>query len=204
VPYGVTVVRINPSIVTLNFEMTLQKRVPVRPRLVGRPAPNHEVAEVTVEPAEVRIAGPKSRVQEVESAFTEPVSVDGATSNVTDAVNLGLEDPVLRTLDSPSVMVTARIQEVETTRTLAGLPVEVRGGRATLRPGAVDVVLRGPASALARLAPESVRPYVDLAPLAGAHTAAVTVELSGVPAGVAVERSEPDHVAIRPAGAGKD
>jgi len=204
VPYGVTVVRINPSIVTLNFEMTLQKRVPVRPRLVGRPAPNHEVAEVTVEPAEVRIAGPKSRVQEVESAFTEPVSVEGAASNVTDAVNLGLEDPVLRTLDSPSVMVTARIREVETTRTLAGLPVEVRGGRATLRPGAVDVVLRGPASALARLAPDNVRPYVDLAPLAGARAAAVTVELSGVPAGVAVERSEPDRVAIRPAAAGKD
>lgn len=199
VPFGVTVVRINPSIVTLNFELTLQKLVPVRPRLIGRPAANHEVAEVSVEPAEVRIAGPKSRVQEVESAFTEPVSVEGATSNVTDTVNLGLEDPVLRTLDSSSVKVTARIREREATRTIEALPVEVRGGRATLRPTAVHVVLRGPASVLEGLAPESVRPYVDLAQLAGAPTALVAVELAGAPAGVSVQRTEPDRVAIRTA-----
>jgi hypothetical protein len=205
VPYGVTVVRINPSILTLNFEHTLQKVVPVRPRLIGRPAPNHEVAEVTVEPAQVRIAGPKSRVQEVESAFTEPVSVEGASANVIDAVNLGLEDPVLRTLDSPSVLVTARIREREETRFFDGLRVEVRGGRASVRPPAVRVVLRGPASAIEALAPASVHPYVDLAKLAGARSAPVAVELAGSPPGVLVQRTEPEQVTLRPAAsAGRD
>jgi hypothetical protein len=88
VPFGVTVVRITPAILNLNFERTLQKLVPVRPRILGRPAPGHEVAEIVSEPAEVRIAGPKSRVMEVESAFTEAL-VDRAETTV-DEVNIGL------------------------------------------------------------------------------------------------------------------
>ena len=35
VPFGVKVVKITPSILTLNLERTLQKMVPVRPRLLG-------------------------------------------------------------------------------------------------------------------------------------------------------------------------
>ena len=105
------VVKVTPSILTLNFERTLEKDVPVRPRLQGRPAPGHEVAEITSEPARVRISGPRSRVQEVESAFTEPVSLDGASQTVVETVNIGLEDPVLRLTGGSRVKVTARIRE---------------------------------------------------------------------------------------------
>jgi YbbR domain-containing protein len=200
VPFGVTVVRINPSIITLNFERTLQKTVPVRPRLIGRPAADHEVAEVAADPAEAHIAGPKSRVQEIESAFTEPVSVDGATATVTDTVNIGLEDPVLRIQGSPSVRVTATIREAEDTRSFEHLGVEVRGGRATLRPATVRVVLRGPLSALKGLSPGALRPYVDLATLSGARLATVALELNAAPSGLRVERIEPDRVAVKLAG----
>jgi YbbR domain-containing protein len=109
IPFGVKVVRINPSTLTLNLERTVQKMVPVRARLLGRPAPGYEVAEVTAAPPEVRVTGPKSRVQEAEGAFTEPVSVEGAASTVVETVNLGVEDPLLRIQGSPRVRVTARI-----------------------------------------------------------------------------------------------
>lgn len=112
IPFGVKVVRINPSTLTLTLERTVQKVVPVRPRLLGRPAPGHEVAEVTSSPAEVRVAGPKSRVQEVEGAFTEPVSVEAAAADVVENVNLGVDDPLLRIQGSPRVRVTARIAPV--------------------------------------------------------------------------------------------
>jgi YbbR domain-containing protein len=199
VPFGVTVVRINPSIITLNFERTLQKVVPVRPRLIGRPAPNHEVAELATDPQEVRIAGPKSRVQEIESAFTEPVSVEGANGNLTELVTIGLEDPVLRIQGSPTVRVTATISEVDETRSFGPLRLEARGGAAVLRPAAVRVVLRGPLSALERVASGALQPYVDLATLSDGM-ATVALQLDGAPAGVRVERIEPDRVAVRRGG----
>jgi len=198
VPFGVTVVKISPSIITLNLERTLSKTVPVRPRLLGRPAPGYEVAEMTTEPAEVRIAGPKSRVQEVESAYTEPVSVEGAEANVVDHVNIGLEDPLLRIQGNPRVRVTVRIREVEHTRTFPGLLVEVRRGSFAARPPRVNVVLAGPASVLDQADSASIRPYVDAGQVDETGTAHVAVELGSGLTGVAVRETQPAEVALRP------
>ena len=197
VPFGINVVKINPAIITLNFERRLQKVVPVRPRLLGRPAKGYEVAEITCEPPELRITGPKSRVQEVESVYTEPISVEGASASVTDSVSVGVEDPVLRIQDQSRVKVTAHIREVEESRTLAGLPVTVRGGRATLRPAAVDVVVSGPASVMARLRPADVRPFLELSALGRDGRAPVGVELASGFAGVSVVKTLPAELQVR-------
>jgi YbbR domain-containing protein len=198
VPFGVKVVKINPAILTFNFEQTLQKTVPIRPRLVGRPAPGHEVAEIVSQPATVRIAGPKSRVEEVESAFTEPVSIEGASVSVTGDRNLGLEDPVLRILGTPRVHVTARVGEVEERRAFDDLPVAVRGGVAAVRPGSVRVVLVGPVSALRRISAGDVKPYIDVTTLESPGSTRVAVEILPGQAGVRVETVEPQEVQARP------
>jgi YbbR domain-containing protein len=203
VPFGVKVVKITPAIITLHFERTLTKTVPVRARLMGRPADGHEVAEVTSEPAEVSLAGPKSRVQEVESAFTEPVSVDGARTTVTDEVNIGLEDPLLRIEGAPRVRVTARVRETHVTRTLDGLPIAVRGGGGVLRPAAARVVVAGPASALARLGAADVRPYVDAAAARPGGSVQVVVELAPGNAGITVKEWQPAQAVWRPRAAAR-
>ena len=196
VPFGVRVVKITPSIITMDFERTLQKTVPIRPRLLGRPGAGFAVAEVVAEPAEVRVAGPKSRVQEMESAYTEPVSVDGASSTVTETVNLGLDDPVLRIQGSPRVRVIARIREVQETRALEGVEVEVRGGTFPVTPSRVRVVLAGPASALARVKPAEVHAYVE-ASRVKAGTVSVAVEMSPGQAGVTLREAVPAQVSVR-------
>ncbi len=198
VPFGVKVVRINPSILTLNFEQTLQKTVPIRPRIVGRPAPGHEVADLTSRPSEVRIAGPRSRVAELESAFTEPVSVEGAMVSVAEDRNLGLDDPLLRILETPRARVTARVREVEEKKAFDDLPVAVRGGAGSVRPGSVRVVLVGPVSALRRVTSADVRPYVDVTTLESAGSVRVAVEILPGQAGVRVEAVEPQEVQARP------
>ena len=197
VPFGVRVVKITPSIITMGFERTLQKTVPIRPRLLGRPAAGFEVGEVVAEPGEVRVAGPKSRVQEMESAYTEPVSVEGAGTTVVETVNLGLDDPVLRIQGSPRVRVTARVREVHETRILDGVEVEVRGGALPVTPSRVRVVLAGPASALARVKPAEVRAYVDAARVKNG-TAAVAVEMAPGQAGVTLKEAVPAQVSVRP------
>jgi len=198
VPFGVEVVKVTPSIVTLNFERTLQRSVPVRPRLLGRPAPGYEVTEITSDPAEVRIAGPKSRVQEIESAYTEPVSVESAQASVSDSVTVGVDDPMLRLLGTNRARVTARIREVQERRTFDRLPVAPRDGDAQVRPATVRVVVEGPATLVRRLRPEDVRPSVALPndATAGAKVK-VTVDLGQE--GLSVVSTEPAEVTVRPA-----
>jgi YbbR domain-containing protein len=197
VPFGVRVVKITPSIVTMGFERTMQKTVPIRPRLLGRPAVGYEVGEVAAEPGEVRVAGPKSRVQEMESAYTEPVSVEGTGSTVVETVNLGLDDPVLRIQGSPRVRVTARIREVQDTRALEGVEVEVRGGAFPVQPTRVRVVLTGPASVLALVKPAQVRAYVEAARVKNGR-APVAVEMVPGQAGVTLKEAVPAQVSVRP------
>jgi YbbR domain-containing protein len=196
VPFGVKVVKVTPSILTLNFERTLEKEVPVRPRLLGRPAPGYEVAEIMSDPARVKISGPKSRVQEVESAFTEPVSLEAASATVTDTVSLGLEDPVLRVSGGSRVKVTARIREEQGRRTLEGLPIEVRGGTAQLRPASVRVELQGPRPLLEELDRTRIKPYVTLG-RDGAERVTVAVELASGLTGVQVVATVPAEVVLK-------
>jgi hypothetical protein len=112
-------------------------------------------------------------------------------------VNLGLDDPVLRVQGSPRVRVTARIREVQETRTLDNVEVEVRGGQFAVTPARVRVVLTGPSSALARVKPAEVHAYVEASRLKN-NAAPVSVEMSPGQAGVTLKEAVPPSVSVRP------
>jgi YbbR domain-containing protein len=198
VPFGFRVVKITPAILTLNLESTQKKRVPVRPRLIGRPAPGFEVAAIASDPAEVQVAGPRSRVQEVESAFTEPVSVDAARETVQQMVNVGLEDPLLRLDGSSRVRVTAEVREAQETRLFEALPVVARGRPAHIDPSRVAVVVSGPAPALAALDPDELRAFVAVPP-DGAVPARLPLAVDLPPGrpGLRVVETRPRDVAVK-------
>lgn len=199
VPFGFRIVKITPSLLTLNLEHSLEKTLPVRPRILGRPAPGYEVVEVRSEPAQVRVLGPKSRVQEIESAFTEPVSVEGLDTTVEETVNVGLEDPLLRLEDASEVKVIAKIREVQAQRTFDALPLGARGQPASLGAATVRVVVGGPASVVEHLSPDDVRPYVNVpSGLAGERKLPVAVEISPGHAGAGVVATVPAEITARP------
>jgi hypothetical protein len=199
VPYGFRVIKITPSLLTLNLERTLRKPIPVRPRVIGRPAPGFEVAEVASDPGEIQVAGPRSRIQEIESAFTEPVSVEGAATTVTEMVNVGLEDPLLRLEGGSQVRVTATIQEVREIRRFEGIGIVARGRPARLSPSRVTVSVTGPASLVRALEPGDLQAHVDL-PATGAVPARlpVAVDLAPGHAGVGVLEATPAEVGVQP------
>jgi YbbR domain-containing protein len=198
VPYGFRVVKITPSLLTLNLERTERKTVPVRPRVIGRPAPGFEVVEVTAAPAEVRVTGPRSRVQEIESAFTEPVSVEAADRTTTVPVNVGLEDPLLRLEEGSRVRVTASVRETHETRAFVGLRVASQGRPARFTPSRVGVTVVGPASQVRALQAADLTAYVTL-PREGAvpRQLPVTIDIASGHAGVSVVETRPAEVSVR-------
>jgi len=192
------VIKITPSLLTLNLERTQRKSIPVRPRVIGRPAPGFEVSEVASDPAEVQVAGPRSRVQEIESAFTEPISVEGADLTTTETVNVGLEDPLLRLEGGSRVRVTATVQEVREIRRFEGLGIVARGRPARLVPSRVSVSVAGPASLVRALEAGDLQPHVTL-PSTGAvpRRLPVAVEVAPGHTGVGVLETVPAEVAVQ-------
>ena len=96
VPTGVKVVQVSPPTLSMTFEATASRKVPVVPDIDDEPAPGFEVTRVTSDPATVDVVGPASEVRGVTEATTEPVSVRGATRPVIDTVSIGVPDSNVR------------------------------------------------------------------------------------------------------------
>jgi hypothetical protein len=199
VPFGVDVVKITPARLTLRFERTREASVAVRPTIEGEPAEGYEVVSVDARPASVQVAGPSSRVAQLEHAYTEPLSISGATRPITAELSAGLHDPLLRIVSANRVRVTAEVREVRSEREFAGIPVEVQGeGRPV--PAEVRVRLRGPASSVAELTPEHVRATAHSAEADERGEVAIRVELAGGYRELEVLGTEPERVRLRPGG----
>jgi YbbR domain-containing protein len=199
VPFGFRIVKITPSFLTFNLERAESKRVPVRVRIFGTPAPGYEIADYVADPPEVTVAGPRSRVQEIESAFTEPVSVDGADMDLEKSVDVIPEDPLLHLEGGETeVRVVVSVRETRGRRAFEGLPVTVRGQPAELVPSAVRVEVSGPERVLGALAPADLRPYVNVPPEHdGVRPLPVAVEVASGHTGVSVVRTEPAELKAR-------
>jgi len=148
VPFGVEVVQITPSNVSIMIDKSATKVVPVVPELDGDPQDGYVVGTVSAEPAAVEVVGPASAVARLTEAITEAVSIGGASGTIVEDVNVGVADPSVR-LQSPGgarVTVTITAQPVEWA--VVGIPIRTRnGGSAQVVPGEVTVYVRGPREA---------------------------------------------------------
>ncbi len=109
VPYGIEVVQVGPSTLTVEFEMTGIRTVPVEPVVEGRPAEGFVVTKVTSAPQSVEVTGPESALRRLSAAVTEPVSVADQTLSVKENVTIGVTDASLRLRSPQSAVVTITI-----------------------------------------------------------------------------------------------
>jgi YbbR domain-containing protein len=109
VPYGIDVVQVGPSTLTMEFEMSGVRVVPVEPDVEGRPLAGFEVTKVTSDPATVEVAGPESALKRLLAAVTEPVDVTDETRSVREVVTIGVPDASLRLISPRTAVVTVTI-----------------------------------------------------------------------------------------------
>ena len=198
-PFGIEIVQVQPPTVTMAFEASASRDLPIAPVVDGRPAPGYVVGPLSAEPRVVEVIGPDSAVKRATEVVTEPVSVAGASTHVKQAVVLGLLDPALRLKTARTAMVTVQIIPGPVERTLRNQPVHLRNLGPNLQaeavPPAVDLTLRGNREPLNRTAADDVTAYVDLAGLGpGQYSLPVHGDASR---DAGVTRVTPDSVQVR-------
>ena len=109
VPYGLQIVQVGPSTVTMEFEMSGIRKVRVEPDLEGRPAAGYEIVDVKSEPETVEVVGPDTPLKRLQAAITEPVSVTDQTRTVREVVTIGVPDSALRLRMPQTAVVTVTI-----------------------------------------------------------------------------------------------
>ena len=193
-PFGVEVVQISPSNISMAFEPSATKVVPVVPGLAGEPGDSFVAGTVKADPATVEVIGPASAVASLTSAMTEPVSIEGATDSVTDMVNIGIADPSVRLREPGSAKVTVSIVGAPVEWAITGIPIRQPTGPVEVSPRNVTVFLRGPRETRASRV-EDFEASIDVEGL-GAGVFQLPVRVVP-PARVGVIRVEPPHIRVR-------
>jgi YbbR domain-containing protein len=193
-PFGVEVVQITPSNVSIEFELPATKMIPVIPAIQGEPEDGYVVGAVTANPASVQVVGPSSAVEGLSAAMTESVSVAGATGPVTEIVQVGVGDPSVRLRSPVSATVTVDVLVRPVEWVIAGLPVRARGGAPSDAVIAeVAVYLRGPRG----LRSSAVRDFDASVDTEGLPVGVFELPVHVTPpAGVGVIRVEPPFVRV--------
>jgi hypothetical protein len=106
---GVHLVRAIPPEVRFHFERRAERTVKVAPQFIERSG--YEVADYSVSPESLGIAGPASRVARVDAALTDPVNVPARAGSFDYQVNAFVDDPYVRFPGLSRVTVTVTIRK---------------------------------------------------------------------------------------------
>ncbi len=195
-PFGIEVVQVTPSNVSVRFERSASKTVPIVPGVEGDAAPGFAIGTATAEPATVELVGPASALNGVSEAITEPVSVIGADKPVVETVTVGSPHPLVRLKAPQSARVTVAVTAAPVEWAMDGIVVQVRNATRPVDvvPRQVLVHVRGPRDARA----------------AGLSEFDASIDVSGLPPGqfdlpvrivppskIGVVRVEPALVRVR-------
>ncbi len=107
------------------YKNLTNKTVPVNPIVTGTPAAGFRIDRVTVDPLVVTVAGDQDQLAVLLTADTAPVSVSGATSDVTMRVPFALPTGMSVVGGDGTAAVTVKIVPVTETRTyVAGIRLD--------------------------------------------------------------------------------
>jgi YbbR domain-containing protein len=111
VPDRLELAQVVPSEVHVSFDTRATRRVPVRPRVTGTPAPGYAIARVDPDPNQVEIIGPSKEIESVDSAITDPVDVTGVLDQITVVRPAYVSDPLIQVTDPNPVRITVTMQK---------------------------------------------------------------------------------------------
>jgi len=196
-PRGVTVVRMTPSEVTLEFAAVMRRTVPVHVAFTGKPSGDLRVTDTRVAPESVEVVGPAAEVGALKTAETDPLDLADAPPGLLER-DVPLDVPGEYLSFSASLAhVQVRLAEPERTRIITGVPIVVRKGAylTTVAPAKQQITVRGPESATDALELDHGAVYIDAdGREPGSYKLTPAVDL---PAGIELVKQEPAVVELR-------
>jgi len=110
-PYEMEVVQVVPGQIHLTFDARVMRTIQVHPRVVGKFAPGYSIDRIAANPSAITIVGPRTRVEAVENAITDPVDASGLIEQGTFMTHAYVADPLIQVLDPVSIRVTVVMQK---------------------------------------------------------------------------------------------
>ncbi len=109
-PAGLELERAIPTQIRMRFEERYARDVPVQIRYAGNPMPGYRIARQELLPEQLRVVGPRSRVERLQSIDTDPIDLNGIITETETRVSTFVDDPQLR-IDGNSMVRVRLVME---------------------------------------------------------------------------------------------
>lgn len=196
-PRGVKLLRVTPSVISLDIARMIKRVVPVRVDLIGSLPFGYETGEVEVSPATVEVSGPASQVERLQAVVTEALDLSRLTQMVTKDLALQSLDGELVSYNIEQVQVRIEVQEVIAVREFRRLRASIKNAAfpVAFPPLFVDVWIRGPQRIVDKLRLTDGDVFVDAS---GQGPGEVTLPITILaPPGIEVTNQYPTEVDLK-------
>lgn len=195
-------VKIEPNIVEASISLTrgyLEKILPVKPRIIGKPAPGYYISQILANPNEIRIFGNYSKISNIDSLETIPIDVNGITKTLSVKVPPALEEGLNIVEGETSLIeVTIQVKESIIQKTLKNIPVIPQDlspfVSCEIEPKVVDVIVEGQNILIESIKEEDIKAFVGLTDSFQVEQKVKVQTI--IPEGLLLIRIEPEEVMV--------
>ncbi|WP_028992437.1 CdaR family protein [Thermoanaerobacter thermocopriae] len=189
-------VTISPNLVEVYVSVNKSIRVPVVPKIFGKPMEGYMISLINVLPEYVYITGDEIVLNTIKSISTKQIDISGKNEPVTESVPFDLPDGVKLVKSDINAKVYVDIQKIAT-KEIAISNIDIRGAEEK------NVVIQNPELVVTVAGPESVvngakasdfNAYIDVTNLpTGVHSLAVKVSTD---LNLQIKKIEPDKISV--------
>lgn len=116
-----------PRELSLVLEPRVSRRLDVLPSFRGYLEPGYELADFTLEPSSVEVAGPASVVDGLADLSTEPVELSGRSEDFDLRVRIVVDQPLVDYVSEEWAQFSAEVRKAVVYRTFEDVPIQASG-----------------------------------------------------------------------------
>ncbi len=174
-----------------------EKILTIKPRIIGRPAPEYFVSKIEANPSYLVVYGNYSKIVNLDFLETIPIDVNGISKTLTVKVPPIIGEGIYIINDQETLIeVQIQVEEKEEEQLFQDIPIELKEASPflnyQLNPGTVDVRVGGKYSHMKAITREEIKVFVDLSDI---EKEKVKVEIE-LPANIDLIQVVPEEVVI--------
>ncbi len=174
-----------------------EKVLPIKPRIIGKPAPGFYVSKIEANPSSIKVYGDYLKIVNLDFLETIPIDVNGISKTLTVKVPPIIEEGIIFAEDQETLIeVQIQVAERDEEKIFQNIKIEPREAspfiEIQLIPDTVDIKVMGKYNNMVNLKIENIKVFVNLSDMEQ-ETAKVEVEL---PPGVELVQVIPEVVTI--------
>lgn len=143
VPRGITVLRINPTHISLIIDRLIEKDLPLKAVTQGKLPEEYELVAITMKPERLQLAGPQDILGRETAIPTIPIDLSEVTHSTSKEVALDLRPEVAELIGEPTVLANLEIKDKLVEKEITKVEITTTGAlpaqSAKLSPGRLAV-----------------------------------------------------------------